>query len=108
MRALSLSRLRQGCASLFVPLPENLKTLTEWSDDQRLGGPIHGLGLTPISGSQNYLRDILKGEYKDWSGMIGRSGDLQKFPPKWTALGLSNECIFFSDQDWQSASSRKK
>jgi len=92
-----------------VWLPETLKDYTELSDYQRLGGPINGIYLTPISGSQNNLRDILKGEYKDWSGVILRSVDLQKFPLKWaTLLGLENECVFFSDQNRQAASPSKK
>ena len=64
------------------------------------GAPVHGLYLTPISGSQNTLKDILKGEYRDWASVILRSIDVQRFPLKWaTLLGLENECIFFSDHD---------
>ncbi|MDQ3120778.1 MAG: hypothetical protein M3Q89_14630, partial [Verrucomicrobiota bacterium] len=64
--------------------------------------PVKGLYLTPISGSQNTLSDILKGEYKDWAGVILRSVDISKFPLKWaTLLGLQNECVFFADTDRQ-------
>ena len=64
------------------------------------GAPLNGLYLTPISGSQNTLSDILKGEYRDWASLILRSVDLQKFPLKWARLlGLENECVFFSDHD---------
>jgi hypothetical protein len=86
--------------SLWVP--ENITTLTEFDDYKTFGAPVHGLYLTPISGSQNTLRDILKGEYREWATVILRSIDLQKFPLKWaTLLGLDNECVFFSDHDRQ-------
>ena len=59
------------------------------------------------SGSGNTLRDILKGEYKDWAPVILRSIDLQKFPLKWaTLLGLENECVFFSDHNRQRISAQ--
>ena len=81
-------------------LPETVKAMTEFGDYGVLGGPVNGLYLTPISGSQNTLADILKGEYRDWAGVILRSVDLNRFPLKWaTLLGLENECVFFSDRD---------
>ncbi|MEO5720675.1 MAG: glycosyltransferase family 39 protein [Chthoniobacterales bacterium] len=83
-------------------LPDTLKTFTEFHDYGVFGAPLNGLYLTPISGSQNTLSDILKGEYRDWAPMILRSVDLAKFPLKWaTLLGLENECVFFSDHDRQ-------
>lgn len=85
-----------------VWLPETTRAYTEMSDYNLLGGKINAIYLTPISGSGNTLRDILKGEYKDWAPVILRSIDLQKFPLKWaTLLGLENECVFFSDHDRQ-------
>ncbi len=48
-------------------LPETVHAYTEMSDYSLLGGPINAIYLTPISGSQNTLRDILKGEYRDWA-----------------------------------------
>ena len=85
-----------------VWLPETIRAYTEMSDYSLLGGKINGMYLTPISGSGNTLRDILRGEYKDWAPVILRSIDLRKFPLKWGALlGLDNECVFFSDYDRQ-------
>jgi len=50
----------------------------------------------------------LQGEYRDWSTVILRSLDLQKFPLKWaTLLGLENECVFFSDHDRQQINTGK-
>jgi hypothetical protein len=85
-----------------VWVPDTVKTMTDLSDYKLLGGPINGLYLTPISGSQNTLRDILKGEYRDWAQVIQRTVVVDKFPLKWaTLLGLENECVFFSDHDRQ-------
>jgi hypothetical protein len=87
-----------------VWLPDTLRGFTDMSDYNLLGGKINALYLTPISGSQNTLKDILKGEYKDWATVILRSVDLKKFPLPWaTLLGLDNEGVFFSDHDRQKA-----
>ena len=75
--------------------------MTDLNDYKTLGGPVNGLYLTPISGTDNKLRDIIKGEYKDWALVIQRNQLLEKFPLKWNtiALGSENECIFLSDHD---------
>ena len=82
-------------------LPDTLRIMTDFSDYKTLGGPVNGLYLTPISGTDNKLRDIAKGEYKDWALVIQRNQVLEKFPLKWNtiALGFENECIFLSDHD---------
>ncbi len=82
-------------------LPDTLRVLSDFSDYKTLGGPVNGLYLTPISGTDNKLRDIIKGEYKDWALVIQRNQVLEKFPLKWNtiALGFENECIFLSDRD---------
>ena len=87
-------------------LPDTVKAFTEFNDYSVFRAPVNGLYLTPISGSENTLTDILKGEYKDWATVILRSLDLSKFPLKWAtlALGLENEAVFFSDHDRQKAS----
>lgn len=85
-------------------LPETVKAFSDFNDYGVFGAPVNGLYLTPISGSQNTLGDILKGEYKDWATVILRRLDIQKFPLKWaTLLGLDNECMFFADRDRQKA-----
>lgn len=83
-----------------ILVPETVKTFVDISDYRILGGPVYGLYLTPISGSQNTLNDILKGEYKDWGAVISRTVNLETFPLKWgVLLGLENECIFLSDHN---------
>jgi hypothetical protein len=85
-------------------VPDTIKTFGDLSDYNVLGGPVNGLYLTPISGSQNKLADILTGEYKDWSPFILRNMNLEKFALKWgTLLGFENECIFLSDHDREHA-----
>lgn len=85
-----------------VWLPETIQAFTDLNDYGVLGGPVNGLYLTPVSGSQNKMRDVMKGDYKDWSPLILRNADLPKFPLKWaTLLGIENECIFLSDHDRQ-------
>ncbi|MEY2547081.1 MAG: hypothetical protein QOG48_2198 [Verrucomicrobiota bacterium] len=87
-----------------VWVPDTIKTMTELSDYGMLGMPIKGLYLTPVSGGDNKLRDIVKGEYRDWAPVIQRTIDPNKFALKWaTLLGLENECVFFSDHDRQKA-----
>lgn len=82
-------------------LPEKIQTMTELGDYRTLGGPVNGLYLTPVSGVESKLRDIVKGEYRDWALVIQRNQLLEKFPLKWNtvALGFENECIFLSDRD---------
>jgi 4-amino-4-deoxy-L-arabinose transferase-like glycosyltransferase len=81
-------------------IPDSLKRFTELNDYRVIGRPLNGLYLTPISGTQNTLEDVLKGDYKDWASVILRSVDINKFPLKWaTLLGMENECVFFSDHD---------
>ena len=82
-------------------LPDTIKTMTELSDYNVLGAPINGVYLTPISGTDNTYRDIVKGEYGDWAQVIQRTMNRETFPLKWgsLSLGVDGECAFFSDHD---------
>src|SRR5437588_863630 len=82
-------------------LPDTQQVFNELGDYKTLGGPVNGLYLTPVSGTDNKFRDIVKGEYRDWNLVIQRNQLLEKFPLKWNtvSLGLENECIFLSDHD---------
>jgi len=82
-------------------LPDTIRVFSDLGDYQTLGGPVNGVYLTPVSGTDNKLRDIVRGEYKDWAPVIQRSQILEKFPLKWNtvALGLDSECIFLSDHN---------
>jgi dolichyl-phosphate-mannose-protein mannosyltransferase len=84
-----------------VWLPDTVKNFSDLADYKRLGGPISALYLTPISGSGNKWGDIVRGDYKDWGGIIQRTASLDKFPLKYPtlALGMNEECVFISDTD---------
>ena len=84
-----------------VWIPDTVQNFSELSDYKTLGGPISALYLTPISGSNNKYGDILKGEYKDWAGIIQHTANLEKFTLKYPtlALGVNEECVFISDTD---------
>lgn len=61
--------------------------------------------FTPISSSQNRVRDLLRGDDCDWAPVFLRNGDSKKFPAKWaTLLELENEYVFCSDHDRQKIS----
>ena len=83
--------------SLWVP--DSVKTLTDLSDYNVLGGPVNGLLLTPISGSQNKLGDVVGGEYKEWAPLIQRTHLIENLPLKSATLLGDYDCLFFSDHD---------
>lgn len=82
-------------------LPETIKTMSDLGDYNVLGLPIDAVYLTPVSGTDNTYREILKGEYRDWAPVIERTVTPDKFPLKWATvdLGVDSECVFFSDRD---------
>ncbi|MFL6567783.1 MAG: glycosyltransferase family 39 protein [Chthoniobacterales bacterium] len=83
-------------------LPESIAAFNDFHDYGVVAAPLNGLYLTPVSGSEDKLGDILKGEYRDWAPLILRSVDIQKFTLKWaTLLGMEGECVFFADTDRQ-------
>ena len=87
-------------------LPDTPKSFAAFGDYSILGAPVTGLYLTPVSGTDNTFRDIVKGEYREWGAVIGRYRVLEQFPLKWSTsvLGVENECVFFSDRDREHAS----
>ena len=81
-------------------LPETVGRFTEFHDFGTLGGPVNGIYLTPVSGTENKLGDIVKGEYREWARFILHNVDLQNFPLRWAAgLGMEDECVFYGDRD---------
>jgi hypothetical protein len=83
--------------SLWVP--DAVKTFNDLGDYEVLGGPVNSLYLTPISGSQNKLGDIVRGEYKEWAAAIQRLSSPEKYPFKWGTVLGDNDCLFLSDHD---------
>ena len=43
----------------------------------------------------------MKGEYKDWGGLIQHTAKLENFTLRYPtlALGVNDECVFISDTD---------
>ena len=81
-------------------LPATIATFMDMHDYNRLGAPIVGLYLTPVSGDSRFFSGIVKGEYTGWSPFILRNLNTQGFPfQAVTALPLDNECIFYSDRN---------
>jgi hypothetical protein len=83
-------------------VPENPQILSDLADYNTIGGPVNGLYLTPISGSQNKLGDVVKGEYREWASVIMRTGSLPA-PFKWGTVLGDADCVFLSDHDRKSA-----
>jgi hypothetical protein len=81
-------------------LPYKPAQLAEISDYQKLGGPVAGLFLTPVSGSQNKLDDLITGEYRYWADYIVRTIDPAKspFPARSVIQGLP-QCVIYMDKD---------
>ncbi len=81
-------------------LPDTVKTFNEINDYRRLGNPISGLYLTPITGNQRLFADIYKGAYREWALLITRPPRVDGFAlPFYTALPIEGECIIFADRD---------
>ena len=82
-----------------VWVPDTVQAFTDMHDFEKLGAPLKGLYLTPISGSENKLGDLLSGEYREWTPYIVRIANLENFPLKWAVPHGPQECVFFSDRD---------
>lgn len=85
--------------SLWLPqTPAELVRMKDWSE---LKAPIVGLYLSPITGNSEFIREIAKGEWKEWAPLVMRS---TAFPPNWPfqaaiPMPIANECIFYADRD---------
>jgi hypothetical protein len=81
-------------------LPDTVANFIDMNDYNRLGSPIIGMYLTPISGDDHLFSAIEKGEWKEWSPFILRNLNTRGFPLNAvTALPIDNECIFYSDRN---------
>jgi hypothetical protein len=81
-------------------IPQSIRAFIELNDYNVLQKPIVGMYLTPISGNQAFIRDVVKGEYKEWAPFIMRNAQMKNFPLRAvTALPVDNECVFYADRD---------
>ena len=84
--------------SLWVP--KTIKDFVDLSDYQLLGNHLIGLYLTPVTGDSRFMRDIVKGDYKEWAPFVLRQVNVKDFPLRAvTPLPIDNECVFYSDRD---------
>lgn len=84
--------------SLWLPMA--VSDFIALNDYNQLGGRIVGMYLTPVTGDERLIADIVKGEYKDWAPFILRNVNAKDFPLRAvTALPIEGECIFYADRD---------
>jgi hypothetical protein len=89
-------------------LPDSMKVFNNLHDYGVTKQPIQGLYLTPMTGNERLMRDIMKGRYREWSplymawaGLLrGQKPQLAGFPlSAVTPLPIEGECIIFADRD---------
>jgi hypothetical protein len=81
-------------------VPASIKDYLELDDWGVLKGRIVGLYLTPISGNAQFLAELKKGEWAEWSPFIERNANLKNFPLKAvTPLDREKMLIFYADRD---------
>jgi hypothetical protein len=89
-------------------LPDSIRTFNNLHDYSITKQPLRGLFLTPETGNERFMADIIKGGLKEWSpiytawaGMFrGPRPQLTGFPLNAvTPLPIEGECIIFADRD---------
>ena len=84
--------------SIWIPL--SIQSFLDLNDYERIGTKIAGVYLTPVSGNQPLISDIVKGDYKEWAPFILRNINVKDFPLRYlTPMPPDNQCIFYSDRD---------
>ena len=68
-------------------LPDTVERFNEFHDFGTLGGPLNGIYLTPVSGTENKMGDVVKGEHREWARFILHNVNLKNFPLRWVAPG---------------------
>ncbi|MGV3533377.1 MAG: glycosyltransferase family 39 protein [Chthoniobacteraceae bacterium] len=81
-------------------LPMTVKEFTNLNDYNLLKSPIVAMYLTPVTGNAEFLRGIMKGEYKEWSPWITRNANIRNFPLRAaTALPIDGDAVIYADRD---------
>ena len=84
--------------SLWVP--KTIADFVKLNDYESLGNHLIGLYLTPVTGDRAFMRDIVKGEYREWHPFVLRQVNVKDFPLRAvTPMPIDNECVFYSDRD---------
>ncbi len=80
-------------------LPTMYQELENLNDFNKLGGPIVGLFLTPVSGNAGFRSDIVDGDYRDWRAFIMGVANVKNGPfHAATALPFNHQCLYYSDR----------
>ena len=79
-------------------LPYRQEDLIDLSDYEKLGGPVAALYFTPVSGSQNTIGDLLRGDYQHWTGYILPTVRRAKDPYPLKAFIGNRECVLYADK----------
>jgi hypothetical protein len=80
-------------------LPDTVERFNGFHDFGTLGGPLSGIYLTPVSGTENKMGDVVKGEHREWAGFILHNVNLKNFPLRRVAPGIEDERVFYGDRD---------
>jgi hypothetical protein len=80
-------------------LPDTVERFNEFHDFGTLGGPVSGIYLTPVSGTENKMGDVVKGEHREWARFILHNVNLKNFPLRRVAPGIEDERVFYGDRD---------
>ncbi|HZJ14106.1 MAG TPA: glycosyltransferase family 39 protein [Chthoniobacteraceae bacterium] len=85
-------------------LPKTTQDFVTLNDYKTLGNNLVGLYLTPVTGDTRFMRDAVKGEYKEWAPFVIRQLTVKDFPLRAvTGMPIENECVFYADRDrWSS------
>jgi hypothetical protein len=67
--------------------PDTVERFNEFHDFGTLGGPLNGIYLTPVSGTENKMGNVIKDERREWARFILHNVNLKNFPLRWVAPG---------------------
>jgi 4-amino-4-deoxy-L-arabinose transferase-like glycosyltransferase len=89
-------------------MPASMKIFNNIHDYGITKQPLRGLYLTPVSGNERFMSDIVKGRYREWAPVYlswagifrGQKPQLAGFPlTSFYPLPVEGECIIFADRE---------
>lgn len=89
-------------------MPESIRAFNTMHDYGVTKQPLRGLYLTPVTGNERFMGDIMKGRLKEWAPIYlawaglfkGQKPQLSGFPfASFQPLPIEGECIIFADRD---------
>ena len=79
--------------------PDTVERFNEFHDFGTFGGPLNGIYLTPVSGTENKMGNVIKGEHREWARFVLHNVNLKNFPCGGSRLGIEDERGFYGDRD---------